>query len=117
MVALAGLSERILVEIMRINKEVQRSNHVAQIFALLLDIILFSWQVVASEIMKVTSDITGRQHSLTTLLLSQVKKGSYGFLKTWKVLQIVLFRIWKVMEFYWQSWKDLENYKLLPLSS
>lgn len=83
---MVGLSERILVEIMRI-KEVQRSNHVAQIFALLLDIIRFSWQVVASEIMKVTSDITGRQHFLTTLLLFQVKKGSYGFLKTWKVLQ------------------------------
>jgi len=49
MVALAGLSERILVEIMKI-KEVQSSNHVAQTFALLLDIILFSWQVVACPV-------------------------------------------------------------------
>lgn len=37
--------------------------------------------------MKVTSDITGCPHFLTTLLLSQVKQGSDGFLKTWKVLQ------------------------------
>lgn len=64
------------------------SNNVAQIFALLLDIILFSWQVIASKIMKVTSEITGCKHFLTTLPLSQVKQGSYGFWKlTWKVLQ------------------------------
>lgn len=44
MVALAGLPERILVEIIRI-KEVHSSN-VAQIFALLLDIILSSWHFV-----------------------------------------------------------------------
>ena len=40
-------------------------------------------------------------------------QGSYRSWKTWKVMEFknFIFQAWKVMEFYGQSWKVMENCK------